>query len=115
MELFDQGEKTVHQSKALLGKLLVRSLQVGPELWKVFLRDKAYLWCPKNGSPWKAKMWWLFSPGLMSKELISIKDRVACVIMRASSSVREGLVLMQPKTLEEQLRQLMFWNPGIRK
>ena len=32
-----------HQSKALLGKLLVRSLQPGLELWKMLLRDRADL------------------------------------------------------------------------
>ena len=31
----------VHQSKALLGKLLVQSLQPKPELWKALLRNKA--------------------------------------------------------------------------
>ena len=35
-------------------------------------------------------------------------------IMKAWSSLREGLVLMQPKTLDEQLRQPLFWNPRIR-
>ena len=39
---------------------------------------------------------------------------MACTIMRAWSSLREGLVLMQPKTMEEQLRQPLFWNPGIK-
>ena len=29
-----------HQSKALLGKLFVRNLQPGPDLWKVHLRNK---------------------------------------------------------------------------
>ena len=33
--------------------------------------------------------------------------------MRAWSSVREGLVLMQSKTMEEQLRQPLFWNPSV--
>ena len=104
----------VHQSKALLGKLLVRSLQPGPELWKMLLRDRADLWCPRNGGPWKAKMWWLFSPDLKMKKPTSMEDRVARAIMMAWSSVREGLVLMHPKTLEEQLRQPLFWNPRIR-
>ena len=35
-------------------------------------------------------------------------------IMKAWSSLREGLVLMQPKTLDEQRRQPLFWNPRIR-
>ena len=58
----------VHQSKALLGKLLVRSLQPRPELWMMLLRDRVVLWCPRNGDPWKAKMWWLFSPDLKMKK-----------------------------------------------
>ena len=33
----------VHQSTTLLGKLLVRSLQPAPELWKMLLRDRADL------------------------------------------------------------------------
>ena len=98
----------IHQSKALLGKLLVQSLQPGPELWKLLLRDRAELWCPRNGGPWKAKKWWLFSPSLKLKDPTSIEDRVARTIMRAWSSLREGLVLMQLKTMEEQLRQPLF-------
>ena len=73
----------VHQSKALLGKLLVRSLQPGPELWKLLLRDRAELWSPRNGGPWKAKKWWLFSLGLKLKEPTSMEDRMAHTIMRA--------------------------------
>ena len=46
----------VYQSKPLLGKLMVQNLQSGPELWKLRLRDKAELWCPRNDDPWKAKM-----------------------------------------------------------
>ena len=46
----------VHQSKALLGKLLVRSMQPRPELWKVLLRNIADLWCPRDGGPWQAKV-----------------------------------------------------------
>ena len=45
----------VHQSKALLGKLLERSLQSEPKLWRLLLRDKVEVWCPRNGGPWKAK------------------------------------------------------------
>ena len=104
----------VQQSKALLGKLLVRSLQPGPELWKVLLRNRVDLWCPKNGGPWQANTWWLFSPALKLKEPASMEDRVVRAIMKAWSSLREGLVLMQPKTLDEQLRQPLFWNPRIR-
>ena len=43
-------------------------------------------------------------------EPASMEDMVARAIMKAWSSVREGLVLMQPKTLEEQLGQPLFWN-----
>ena len=43
-----------------------------------------------------------------------MEDMVARAIMMAWSSVREGLVLMHPKTLEEQLGQPLFWNPRIR-
>ena len=101
-------------TKVRLGKLVVRSLQPGPELWKLLLRDRAELWCPRNDGPWKAKKWWLFSPSLKFKETTSIEDRVARTIMKPWSSLREGLVLMQPKTMEEQLRQPLFWNPRIR-
>ena len=73
----------IHQSKALLGKLLVRSLKSGPELWKLLLRDKVELWCPRNDGPWKAKKWWLFSPGLKLREPTSIEDKVARTMMRA--------------------------------
>ena len=93
--------------KALLDKLLLRSLQPGPELWKVLLRNRFDLWSPRNGGPWQANIWWLFSPALK-------EDRVVSAIMKAWSSLREGLVLMQPKMLDEQLRQPLFWNPRIR-
>ena len=93
----------VHQSKALLSKLLVRSLQPRPELWRLLLRDRAELWCPRNGGPWKAKKWCSISPSLNLREPTSMEDRVARTIMRAWSSLREGLVLMQSKTMEEQL------------
>ena len=73
----------VHQSKALLGKLLVRSLQPGPELWKVLLRNRADLWGPRNGGPWQANTWWLFSPSLKLKEPASMEDRVVRAIMKA--------------------------------
>ena len=46
----------------------------------------------RNDSPGKAKMWWLFSTDLKSKEPASMEDRVARAIMMAWSSVREGLV-----------------------
>ena len=104
----------IRQSKALLGKLLVRSLQHRTELWKVLLRDRVDLRCPRNGCPWKAKMWWLFNPSLKLNEPTSMEDRMAPTIMKAWSSLREGLVLMQLKTLEEHLRQPQFWNTKIR-
>ena len=104
----------IDQSKTLLGKFMVRSLQPGPELWKLLLKDRAELWCSSNGGLWKAKKWWLLSPGLKLREPISMEGRVARTIMRAWSSLREGLVLIQPKTMDEQLRQLLFWNPRIR-
>ena len=47
-------------------------------------------------------------------EPASMEDMVARAIMKAWSSVREGLVLMHPKTLKEQLQQPLFWNPRIR-
>ena len=45
----------IHQSKALLGKLLVRSLQPGPELWKLFRRDRADLLVPEEWRPLEGK------------------------------------------------------------
>ena len=56
----------------------------------------------------------LFNPTLKLKELASTKDRVVRAIMKAWSSLREGLILMQPKTLDEQRQQPLFWNPRIR-
>ena len=76
----------IDQSKTLLGKFMVRSLQPGPELRKLLLREKAELWCPRNGGPWKAKKWWLFSPGLKLREPTSMEDRVARTIVKAWSS-----------------------------
>ena len=58
-------------------------------------------------------MWWLLSPVVKSKEPASMEDRVARAIMRTWSSVREGLVLMQPKTLEEQPDKRCFGTPGL--
>ena len=93
----------IHQSYTLLGKILVRSPQPKPELWKVLLRNRANLWCPKNGGPWQANTWWLFNPGLKLNELTSTEDRVVHAIMKAWSSLREGLALMEPKMFDEQL------------
>ena len=80
----------------------------------MLLRNRADLWSLRNGGPWQANTWWLFSPSLKLKEPASMEDRVVCAIMKAWSSLREGLVLMQPKTLDEQRRQPLFWNPRIR-
>ena len=48
------------------------------------------------------------------KESTITHDRVVCAIMKAWSSLREGLVLMQPKMLDEQLQELLILNPRIR-
>ena len=71
-------------------------------------RNRANLWCLKNGGPSQAKMWWLFNSSLKLKEPISTEDRVIHAIMKAWSRLREGLVLMQPKLLDERLRQSLF-------
>ena len=42
------------------------------------------------------------------KEPVGMEDRVVHGIMKAWSSLREGLVLMQPKSWDELLRQSLF-------
>ena len=103
----------VHQSKSLLNKLLVQSLQLGPKLWKMLLRDRGDLWYPMNGGPWKAKMWWWFNPGLKLKKLASMEDMLARAIMRVWSSVREGLVLVQLKLWRNNSDNHCSGTPGL--
>ena len=77
--------------------------QGGLGLVDPILGNRVELRCPRNGGPWKAKKWWLFHTSLNLREPTSMEDRVARTIMRAWSSLREGLVLLQPKRMEEQL------------
>ena len=63
----------------------------------MLLRDRAELWCPRNGGPWKAKKWWLFSPSLKLKDPTSIEDRVAHTINEGMVKFKRGVGLNAAK------------------
>ena len=44
------------QSRALLCKVLVRSLLHGNELWKTLIHNRSILWIPRLGGHWKPQI-----------------------------------------------------------
>ena len=52
----------VVQTKALLGKLVVRSLQPSEAPWKILWRRKWKMWLPRQGGSWLSSAFWGFVP-----------------------------------------------------
>ena len=49
------------QSRALLGKLIVRGLLPGVESWKEFLVHRLSRCTPVAGGPWQTEIRWIFT------------------------------------------------------
>ena len=102
------------QSKALLGKFIVRGLLPGVEPWKDLLLQRIQHYSPATGGPWQPELRWIFTEmrrvGLSRKP----EDRFASCLLRTWEQLRPALVQQQPTCTEECLRQPLVWNPLLR-
>ena len=98
------------QSRALLGKFVVRCLLPGAEPWKELLLHRLGRCTPKMGGPWQPEVRWLFAE--MRREGLSrrTEDRFACSLLRTWEMLRPQL---EPGSTEEFLRQPLVWNPLV--
>ena len=102
------------QSRALLGKLVVRGLLPGSEPWKELLLHRLRQCTPRTGGPWQPEIRWLFAEmrrvGLTRRS----EDRFACSLLRTWELLRPALEQVPPSSTEEILRQPLVWNPLVR-
>jgi hypothetical protein len=103
----------VDQSKALLSKLVVRSLQPGDELWKLLLKRRMTLCSPTVGRPWINDVRWVFNKDMKFKCSRNWEDKFINGIWRSWDSVRKGLEYKPWSCPEEVLRQPIVRNPRI--
>ncbi len=101
----------VAQSKALLAKMVVRSLQPGEEVWKTLMKRRMSLCSPVVGGPWKSDIRWIFNKDMKLKCSLQWEDKFINGIWRAWSDIRKGLELRHCSCKEELLRQPLIRNP----
>ena len=102
------------QSRALLGKLIVRGLMPGEEPWKELLLYRIQRCTPTTGGPWQPETRWIFTEMRRVGITRRCEDRFACCILRTWEMLRPALVQVPPCCSEERLRQPLVWNPQIR-
>lgn len=89
------------QSRALLSKLVMRSLQPIDELWKKLLANQTSRCAPTIGKQWKDEIRWIFNKEIIIKGSKKWEENFMNGIKKAWKVVREGLVARNPKCDEE--------------
>ena len=95
----------IKQSRAFLGKLVVRSLLPGLEPWKELLLQRMHASAPP--------IRWVFVEMRRSGLGRGWADRFAVGILRAWERLRPGLGQLPPVGAEERLRQPLVWSPLV--
>ena len=103
----------VDQSRALLSKLVIRSLQPRDEVWKKLFVNRMYRCAPSIRKPWKDEVRWIFSKDIVIKSSKKWEDCFINGIWKAWKMVREGLAVKQPECEEELRRQPLIWNTNL--
>ena len=102
------------QSRALLGKLVVRGLLPGSEPWKELLLHKLRHCAPRTGGPWQPEIRWLFAEMRRVGYSRHFEHRFACSLLRTWELLWPALVQIEPSSAEEILRQPLVWSPLVR-
>lgn len=102
------------QSRALLGKFIVRGMLLGGEPWKLLLLTRLGACRPSAGGPWQDEIRWIFTEMRHSGFSRRIEDRFACNLLRIWEMLRPALVQRAPTCPEEVFRQPLVWNPLVR-
>ena len=85
----------IDQSRALLGKLVVRGLLPGNELWKTLLMERIVACSPIVGQPWKKEVRWIFQPQIHIRCARKWEDNFINGIRWAWSRLRMGIHLQK--------------------
>ena len=93
------------QSRALLGKFMVRGMLPGGEPWKELLLTRLGACRPRAGGPWQDEVRWIFTEMRHSGFSRRMEDRFACSLLRTWELFRPALVQRAPICPEEVLRQ----------
>ena len=104
----------VVQTKALLGKLVVRSLQPHEAPWKVLWRRRWKMWMPRQGGRWPCNPFWGFVPEMRPKYWGSMQSLCAIGIMKAWQEIRKGITCRWRKDAYARMYMPIVWNPLIR-
>ena len=104
----------VDQSRALLGKLIVRGLLPGSEPWKELLHQRIQARAPPAGGTWAPEIRWIFTEMRRTGLSRGWEDRFALSILRAWELLRPGLSQRPPSCDEERARQPLIWSPSVR-
>ena len=104
----------VAQTKALLGKLVVRSLQPLEAPWKVLWQRRWKMWLPRQGGRWPCNPFWGFVPEMRPKYWGSMQSLCAIGIMKAWQEIRKGITCRWRKDAYARMYMPIVWNPLIR-
>ena len=104
----------IEQSKAFLGKLVVRSLLPGSKPWKELLLQRIHSIAPPCGGQWALDVRWIFVEMRHSGLCRGWVDRVATSILRSWERLRPGLRCRPPESVEDRLRQPLIWSLHVR-
>lgn len=102
------------QSRALLGKLIVRGLLPGAEPWKEFLvhrlssRADAPLWQEGLG---QTEIRWIFTEMRRVGYSRRTENKFSCSLLRTWEQLRPALIQSASACMEEVQRQPLIWNP----
>ena len=102
------------QSRAFLGKLVVRGFLPGAEPWKELLLQRLHRAAPPTGGQWPAETRWIFEDMRRSGVGKGWADRFAGGILRAWERLRPGLRRHPPTCPEERARQPLIWSALVR-
>ena len=102
------------QSRALLGKFVVRCLLPGSEPWKLLLLSRLGQRVPAAGGPWQPEIRWIFTELRRVGLSRQVEARFACSILRSWELLRPALTQSSPTTADELYRQPLVWNPLVR-
>ncbi len=98
------------QSKAMLAKLVIRSLLPGNEVWKHLLINRMAKQSSLIGRPWKEEIRWIFTEEIKLKRTYKWEDRFTNRIWSACKGIRRGLIKGPPECGVELSRQPLTWN-----
>ena len=102
------------QSRALLGKLIVRGLLPGAEPWKELLVQRLGSCTPDAGGPWQIGIRWIFTEMHRVGFSRRTEDRFARSLLKTWEQLRHALIQTSPSCVEEIQRQPLVWNPQVR-